>query len=170
MLTQTQRLIITELTPEMAEFIQMNSMDDDTLEFVPDEVFSTTEAAAETIAFLISRYDRTDAPLVYAVNRNEDNRNLGYVQLVPLADGGWEIGYHIGKTYTGKGYATEAVSAFLPVIAEKVGTETVYGISRKDNAASCRVLEKCGFEPFFVGVGNYQGKRREIVKTIWKRY
>ena len=31
-----------------------------------------------------------------------------FVQLVPIADGKWEIGYHVAKAFTGKGYATDA--------------------------------------------------------------
>ena len=52
-----------------------------------------------------------------------------------------KIGYHIAKVHTGNGYATEAVKAFLPVIAEKVGITEVYGIRLLENAASGRVLE-----------------------------
>ena len=53
-------------------------------------------------------------------------------------EGKWEIGYHVAKAYTGKGYATEAVKAFLPVISEQVGITEVYGIRLLENAASGR--------------------------------
>ncbi|MEE1262307.1 hypothetical protein [Ruminococcus sp.] len=33
-----------------------------------------------------------------------------------LGDGVWKIGCHIGAKYTKRGYATEAVKAFMPVI------------------------------------------------------
>jgi len=87
---------------------------------------------------------------------------------VPMEDGAWEVGYHIGGKYTGNGFATEAVKAFLPAMAELLGLKAVYGISRKENIASCRVLEKCGFETLFVGTGAYQGRQREIVKGVWR--
>ncbi len=76
--------------------------------------------------------------------------------------------YHIAHQYTGRGYATEAVRAFLPVVAEAVGTKEIYGICLKENAASYRVLEKCGFELLYTGTGAYQGQQREIVRSIWK--
>ena len=92
--------------------------------------------------------------------------------MIPLntfeIDDGWEIGYHIAKKYTGNGYATEAVSAFLPVIAEKKSLSEIYGICLKENVASVRVMEKCGFENLYSGVGEYQGERREIVKNVWR--
>ena len=91
------------------------------------------------------------------------------MQLVPLEDGTWEVGYHIAEKYTGRGYATEAVKEFLPVIAEQAGTTEIYGICLEDNKASVAVLKKCGFEEVFCGIGRYQGADREIVKAVWKQ-
>ena len=164
---ETERLIITEFEPGMAKAVHENSLDDDTRRFVPDEVFETEADAGETIAFLIGQYASEDGPLVYPV-LTKDGENIGYVQLAPIG-GGWEIGYHIAKQYTGNGYASEAVAAFLPVIAERKALSEVYGICLQENAASLRVLEKCGFTALFRGEGDYQGERREIVKTVWKK-
>lgn len=162
-LLETERLTITEFTPDMAQAVHENSLDDDNRRFVPDEVFETVEEAAETIEFLMSQYGGCDGPLVYPVLL-KDGSNIGYVQAVPLGDGVWEIGYHIGAAYTKKGYATEAVSAFLPVIMKKLGISKMAGICLADNLASRKVMEKCGFVQEFEGVGDYQGEKREICK------
>ncbi len=164
----TDRLIITEMTMDMAEDIHKNSLDEDIRRFVPDEVFETVEEAQETIEFIMSQYGSTTGPLIYAVIKKDDNKNIGYVQLIPLDDGKWEIGYHVAKPYTRKGFATEAVKEFLPVIAEYVGTNEVYGIRLIENVASGRVLEKCGFETFFTGEGPYHDGIYEITKSVWK--
>ena len=74
-----------------------------------------------------------------------DGVYAGYVQLVPLDNGSWEIGYHTVKAMTGRGYATEAVRAFLPVMMERLSLSEVDGICDANNIASRRVLEKCGF-------------------------
>lgn len=167
-LIETERLVITEMTMDMAMDVHQNSLDEDTRRFVPDEVFETLDDAKETIEFLMSQYGSIDGPLVYAVLTKDENKNIGYVQLVPIDDGKWEIGYHIAKIFTGNGYATEAVKAFLPVIAEKVGITEVYGIRLLENAASGRVLEKCGFETFFTGEGPYHEGVYEISKSVWR--
>jgi RimJ/RimL family protein N-acetyltransferase len=52
-----------------------------------------------------------------------------------------EISYWIGKSFWGKGVATEAVSQFLNVVV----TRPLYARVVKDNIASIRVLEKCAF-------------------------
>ena len=80
----------------------------------------------------------------------------------------WEIGYHIAERCTGKGYATEAVKAFLPVISKDAGISEVYGICLAENKASTAVMQKCGFENVFAGIGPYQGEDREIVKNVWR--
>ena len=165
---ETNRLIITKFTPDMAEVVHQNSLDKDTRRFLPDEVFETVEDAAETIDFLMSQYEGAGGPFVYPIITNDGGKNIGYVQLCQIDDGSWEIGYHIAKQFTGHGYATEAVKAFLPVMAQKLNIKEVYGICLAENTASVRVLEKCGFVQIFQGLGDYQGKESEIVKTVWK--
>ena len=168
MLLETERLIITELTMDMAMDVHKNSLDEDVRMFVPDEVFETLEDAQETIGFLSSQYGALEGPQVYALIKKDDNKNIGYVQLVPIDDGKWEIGYHVAKPYTGRGFATEAVKAFLPVMAEKAGISEIYGIRLQENAASGRVLEKCGFKEFFSGEDAYHEGVYEITKSVWK--
>lgn len=160
---ETERLTITEFQPEMAEAVHLNSLDEDTRRFVPDEVFETVEEAADTIGFLMGCYASGEGPLVYPVLL-KDGSYIGYVQAVPLDEGGWEIGYHIGGSYTKKGYATEAVRAFLPVILPQLGIKEILGICRTANAGSVKVLERSGFTKEFEGIGSYQGEDQPICK------
>lgn len=53
-----------------------------------------------------------------------------------------EVSYWIAKKYWGKGVATKALSEFLDLVK----TRPLYARAAKDNFASIRVLEKCGFE------------------------
>ena len=163
---KTERLEITKFTLEMAEAVHLNSLDEDNRKFNPDEVFETLEDAKDTVEFLMSVYDNGDGPLVYPVVLL-DGTNIGYVQAVPMDDGKWEIGYHIGKNYTGKGYATEAVKAFLPVIMEQLNITEMLGICVVENKASVKVMEKTGFVKEFEGMGSYQGADREICRYTY---
>lgn len=154
----------------MAQNVYENSQDTDTRRFVPDEVYNSVEEALAAIEFLMLRYDTNDGPFVYPIITNDSGKNIGYIQICKLEDGTWEIGYHIAKNFTGKGYATEAVKAFLPTMAKKLNIKEVYGICLAENTASVRVLEKCGFTQIYHGLGNYQGKKAQIIKAIWKKY
>ena len=169
MLIETERLIITEFTMDMAQVVQENSVDEDNIKFVPDEVWETVEEAEETLEFLIAQYGSFDGPLVYPIIVKETNSNIGYVQLVPIEDGMWEIGYHIAKKFTGNGYATEAVKSFLPIITKEADINEVYGICLAENKASNAVMQKCGFSNVYSGIGSYQGSDREIIKNVWKK-
>lgn len=160
---ETKRLIITEFTMDMAEAVHLNSLDADNRRFVPDEVFETVEEAADTVGFLIEVYENGNGPLVYPVLLKDDTY-IGYVQAVPFGDGTWEVGYHIGASYTKKGYATEAVNAFLPVIMAKLGISQIAGVCLAENNASVKVMERCGFVKEYEGIGTYQGQKRLICK------
>lgn len=164
---ETQRLIITEFDMSMAESVHINSLDDDNRRFVPDEVFETVEDATETVEFLIGVYENGNGPLVYPVLL-KDGTYIGYVQAVPFDNGTWEVGYHIGGNYTKQGYATEAVTAFLPVIMKQIGITEIAGICLAENKASVKVMERCGFNKLYEGMGNYQGQERMICKFVFK--
>ena len=56
--------------------------------------------------------------------------------------GDLEVTYWLGKEFWGKGLATQALQAFVEI--QK--TRPLFARAAKDNAASIRVLEKCGFK------------------------
>lgn len=95
---------------------QKNSVDADNRRFVPDEVCETVEEAEITLKWLIESYSTSNGSFVYPILTNK-NINVGYVHACPLGEE-FEIGYHIAKSYTGSGFATEAVKVLLPVIMD----------------------------------------------------
>jgi RimJ/RimL family protein N-acetyltransferase len=65
-----------------------------------------------------------------------------------------EIGYWLGVSYWGQGYATEAVRALIDRAFGELGHTALQAGARVTNPASRRVLEKCGFQ--WTGVGLYR--------------
>jgi RimJ/RimL family protein N-acetyltransferase len=61
-------------------------------------------------------------------------------------EGGPEIGYWLGVSYWGQGYATEAARALIDHAFGELQHETLQAGARVSNPASRRVLEKCGFQ------------------------
>lgn len=159
---ETERLVITEFDESMAESVHENSLDEDNRRFDPDEVFETVKDAVKTILFLMDCYKGTAGPFVYPILL-KTGENIGYVQAIPM-ENGWEVGYHIAKKHTGNGYATEAVRSFLPVIMKRLNIEKIMGICVLENGASISVLEKCGFVLEYKGLGDYQGKTRNVCR------
>ncbi|WP_260287868.1 GNAT family N-acetyltransferase [Peribacillus aracenensis] len=75
-----------------------------------------------------------------------------------------EVSYWIGKQYWGKGIATEALLNFLP----KIKVRPLYARAAKDNLASIKVLEKCGFERFDEDKGYSHARGAEVEEFILK--
>ena len=57
------------------------------------------------------------------------------------------LGFWLAKPLWGRGLMSEAVEAVTAAAFHIAGIEAVSAYARADNAASRRVLEKCGFVP-----------------------
>jgi RimJ/RimL family protein N-acetyltransferase len=75
-----------------------------------------------------------------------------------------EVGYWLGKAYWGKGIATRALSLLL----RELPTRPLFAHAAKDNLASIRVLEHCGFTLREEGVYYSQARRAEIAEVLLK--
>ena len=78
----------------------------------------------------------------------KDGTHIGELGFKGLAPNGIaEIGYGICEEYQGNGYATEAVKAAVQWALHEPNVIAVEAETELENAASRRVLEKCGFVP-----------------------
>jgi RimJ/RimL family protein N-acetyltransferase len=73
-----------------------------------------------------------------------------------------EVTYWLGKPYWGKGIATSALGAFLL----QVTARPIYARAAKDNLASLRVLEKCGFTIIGGGKGFANARGKEVEEWL----
>jgi RimJ/RimL family protein N-acetyltransferase len=73
-----------------------------------------------------------------------------------------EVTYWIGKEYWGRRFATEALSQFLL----EVTARPLYARAAKDNVASIRVLQKCGFTISGHDKGYANARGEEIEEVI----
>ena len=78
----------------------------------------------------------------------DDRRIVGWggLNIDPDAPAwGPEVSYFIHAAYQGRGLATELVMASLDHGLTELSLPTIAAFARPDNAASARVLERCGF-------------------------
>ena len=73
-----------------------------------------------------------------------------------------EVTYWLGREFWGQGIATRALKAFL----RQQKLRPLYGRVAADNAASKRVLEKCGFVVIGEDKGFSNARGEEIVEII----
>ena len=74
-----------------------------------------------------------------------------------------EVTYWLGKEYWGKGIATWALKEFL---AQKNQIRPIYARVAKDNLASRRVLEKCGFKIIGESKGFANARGQEVEEFL----
>lgn len=79
---------------------------------------------------------------------------------------GWfgepEVSYWLGKEYWGRGIASAALVQFLAVVEVR----PLYARAAKDNAASIRVLKKCGFTVCGEDRGFANARGEEVEEVI----
>ncbi|MGJ5750655.1 RimJ/RimL family protein N-acetyltransferase [Streptomyces puniciscabiei] len=102
-------------------------------------------------------------------------RNSSDIQRTVLADGHVvgsaavygaagerEVTYWIDRAYWGRGVATAALRALLAEVPER----PLYARAAADNAASLRVLHKCGFRETARARGYASGRGRQIEEVV----
>ena len=93
----------------------------------------------------------------------KDGTHIGELCFKGLsADGIAEIGYGISEEYQNNGYASEAVRAVLEWAFSHPEVIAIEAETKSENAASIRVLEKCGFA--LNGIIGEEGPRWSVSK------
>jgi len=76
--------------------------------------------------------------------------------------------YLLGKDYWGKGYATEAMAAFLDDIFQRFSCSEIRASHFDDNPASGRVLAKLGFEIVGHSMGSSAARLEDAPETLYR--
>ncbi len=100
---------------------------------------------AEARAFIESAKRRPAGGCVYAITNSDSGAFIGCIGLNGKARG-LELGYWIGEPYWGRGYATEAAHAAVDLAFRATAVDALNVSCRVTNAASRRVIHKCGFQ------------------------
>ena len=107
---------------------------------IPD--FPEREAAVPLFQRLM---DMSQSGSKYVRAIDLDGGLIGFVNQVDLEDLTIELGYVIHPDFHGKGYMTDALKLAIGEMSEKGCTQVITG-AFSTNAASIRVMEKCGME------------------------
>lgn len=82
---------------------------------------------------------------LFIVKRRDDSKAIGFVFLSTEKGGDTHIGYLLGESFWGKGYATEILKGLIDFIgSEDHVTRLIAGVAT-DNVASIKLLQKLGF-------------------------
>jgi RimJ/RimL family protein N-acetyltransferase len=127
------RLVELDSDPEVMRFINGGKP-------TPPE-----EIRDDLLPFLLTCCDQFEGGLGYwAAEARPSGDFLGWFQFRPVPEAGVELGYRLRRAAWGAGYATEGSRALVRKGFAELGLDRVFASTMAANAASRRVLEKCG--------------------------
>ena len=92
-----------------------------------------------------------------------DEELVGFMNDTEIEGDSIEMGYVISPKHQNKGFCTEAVSGAIEYLFEKGFSEVICG-AFEENAASIRVMQKCGMELLQkTDVIEYRGKKHNCI-------
>ncbi|MGP3918749.1 GNAT family N-acetyltransferase [Nonomuraea sp. 10N515B] len=113
----------------------------------PEEFFTLRGQARRLEDVLEQQAAGRTVPWVLA----DGDEIVGRMTLNTIVRGPWlsaDLGYWIDARYTGRGLASRAVVEVCRMADQDLGLHRIAAATVLDNAASQRVLLKCGFEPY----------------------
>jgi RimJ/RimL family protein N-acetyltransferase len=116
------------------------------------------EIRDQMIPFHLAVYDRLDRLGTWAAESTATGEFLGWFHFRPGPDAdisNIDLGYRLRRSAWNKGYATEGSRALISMGFTGLAVERVFAHTMTVNAASRRVLEKCGLT--LVGTTPYEG-------------
>ena len=129
--------------PALAKLINNKKVQDNLRDGLPFP-YGEEDAKAFLSAVLASDPDQN---LAFAIEA--DGELIGSISATRCANIHFqtaELGYYLGEPYWGKGFATEAVRQICDYIYRDTDIIRIFAEPFAYNTASCRVLEKAGFQ------------------------
>ena len=149
MVLETPRLQFRQLTPgDATRLFDLNS-DPEVMRFLGSAP-SLEALRDEIIPFHLAVYQRFDRLGTWAAQERATGEFLGWFHFRagPGQDArNVDLGYRMHRATWNKGYATEGSAALIRMGFTELGVERVFARTMAANAASRRVLEKCGLTP-----------------------
>ncbi len=146
---ETERLLIRPFNLQDAKPLHRILSQREVLEYLPEDVMSLEEVKG-ILTWLSECYEQNTperiVKLTLAVVWKEDRKLTGWCGLGPLefATQEIEVYYGFSKDWWGRGIATEAARAMLDFGFKATKQERIVAITRPENFASARVIEKIG--------------------------
>jgi len=146
---ETERLILRPIREDDAEAIFEYCQNENVGPNAGWKPHETIEETREIMKLVF-----LDKENVFGIELKETGQLLGSIGLIadPKRQNNKTrmLGYAIGESYWGKGYATEAAQALICFSFEKLGLHLISAYCYPFNERSKHLLKKCGFE--------YEGK------------
>jgi [ribosomal protein S5]-alanine N-acetyltransferase len=147
---ETERLFLRRFTENDIDSVFAMRSNRDVMRFIREP--QTDRAEAEGWVKLVSSRWETEKIGFCAVIEKSSNQFAGWCGLWRLKETGeTEIGYALVRDFRGRGYASEASEAFLIYGFETLNLKEIVAVTRPENRASRRVMERLGMTYDYTG-------------------
>jgi len=146
MIFDTEDLLVRPFTVTDADGFFLLNSNEDVMRYI--RPVKTREASDIFLAENILHYASYPGTGRWAVVEKNSGSIIGMFSLLFMEAGTdkLHIGYALLPAYWGRGYATALLRGGMAFFFKKRPQAVLYAITRKENAASEKVLMKCGFE------------------------
>jgi RimJ/RimL family protein N-acetyltransferase len=154
---ETDRLLLRPPVPEDAEPLAPMYADPEVMRYLGDGRTLTREETERSVRRMIEGWE-ADGFGLFTTVRKEDEAVIGRIGLILWNPETWqttradsdgpkelEVGYTLGRTFWGRGYATEAASAARDFAVERLAARRLIALIIFGNTASENVARKLGF-------------------------
>lgn len=158
---ETTRLILRRFSPEDTFDMYSNwANDEKTLKYLPWGPHKDINVTNRRILSWVESYKKPDV-YIWAIYLKSDNQVIGSISMEMSNDKeeSCELGYCIGRSYWGRGIATEALRAVIHYLFYEVGYRMIFARHDTENIASGKVMQKAGMR--YERTIPYAGRRRD---------
>jgi ribosomal-protein-alanine N-acetyltransferase len=140
-------------TPQTGDFAEWAELREQSRDFLTpwEPIWPADDLTRAAFRRRLRRYSedlRSDLAYAFFVYRQSDNALIGGLTLANVRRGvaqAGSLGYWMGAPFARQGYMTEAVRALIPFAFGPLRLHRLEAACIPSNAASIRLLEKCGF-------------------------
>ncbi|HSZ40639.1 MAG TPA: GNAT family N-acetyltransferase [Trebonia sp.] len=145
---ETPRLVLRRFTPDDVDNLFRLNSDPEVMRYLTGgKPTPREEIRDQVIPFHLAVYGRLDRLGTWAAESAATGEFLGWFHFRPGPDGDTanvDLGYRLRRAAWNKGYATEGSRALIGMGFTDLGVGRVFAHTMTVNAASRRVMEKCG--------------------------
>ncbi|BAZ47591.1 GCN5-related N-acetyltransferase [Nostoc sp. NIES-4103] len=152
-LFETERLIIRSWIPDRdAEQVFKIYSDPEVTYFLGNGALSTSVESMRQ-RLINWMHEGKNGTGSWAIVEKDTETIVGTILLEPLPDQhrlpteDYEVGWHLGRAFWGKGYATEAGRGMLNYGFSVLNLPVIYAVVKPEHDASIRVTQRLGMKP-----------------------
>lgn len=158
---ETERLILRRITNDDANEIFELRSNPETMKYIPRPLVKTTEDALEHVA-MIEEKIVTNVGINWGITLKGNSKVFGIIGYYRIQPENYraEIGYMLLPDFHGKGIISEALKRLIAYGFDDLKLHSIEAVIDPENAASEKVLQKCGFvkEAHLKEAEFYEGK------------